>query len=154
MTDTLTPVERTNWALSTWNSTLTGMMALRPGCMVRTIRTICGQLRTSCLHLGSFGLLPPHPPPRNSGLKLEHTFRRKNRLKRLKIKRGTTSKVNYILFNRLLSMVPLNKSGLVRAKPGNFTLKSLNRCFSNYYQVRTWRVFAETVTYKNKVLAN
>ena len=45
-------------------------------------------------------------------------------------------------------MVPLNKSGLVRAKPGNFTLKSLNRCFSNYYQVRTWRVFAETVTYK------
>ena len=44
-------------------------------------------------------------------------------------------------------MVPLNKSGLVQAKPGNFTLKSLNRCFSNYYQVRTWPVFAETVTY-------
>ena len=44
-------------------------------------------------------------------------------------------------------MVPLNKSGLVRAKPGNFTLKSLNRCFSNYYQVRTWPVFAGTVTY-------
>ena len=44
-------------------------------------------------------------------------------------------------------MVPLNKSGLVRAKPGNFILKSLNRCFSNYYQVRTWPVFAETVTY-------
>ena len=43
-------------------------------------------------------------------------------------------------------MVPLNKSGLVRAKPGNFILKSLNRCFSNYYQVRTWPVFAETVT--------
>ena len=33
------------------------------------------------------------------------------------------------------------------AKPGNFILKSLNRCFSNYYQVRTWRVFTETVTY-------
>ena len=101
-------------------------MALRPGCMVRTIRTICGQLRTWA-EIGA--------------------HLRKNRLKRLKIKRGTTSKVNYILFNRLLSMVPLNKSGLVRAKPGNFILKSLNRCFSNYYQVRTWRVFAEMVTY-------
>ena len=71
---------------------------------------------------------------------------RKNRLKRLKIKPGATSKVNYILFNRLLIIVPLNKSGLVRVKPGNFILKSLNRCFSNYYQVRTWRVFAEKVT--------
>ena len=127
-------------------------MALRPGCMVRTIRTICGQLRTSCLHLGSFSLLPPLPashPPTPSKLWAEiGAHLRKNRLKRLKIKRGTTSKVNYILFNRLLSMVPLNKSGLVRAKPGNFTLKSLNRCFSNYYQVRTWPVFAETVTIK------
>ena len=47
-------------------------------------------------------------------------------------------------------MVPLNKSGLVRAKPGNFILKSLNRCFSNYYQVRTWPVFAETVTFDSK----
>ena len=129
MTDTLTPVERTNWALSTWNSTLDrndgptawlygqdhqdhlwttqdlvsspGLVVWSgpsgpsvdnsgprvftwPGCMVRTIRTICGQLRTSCLHLGSFSLLPPHPPhpfpppthppPSNSGLKLEHTF--------------------------------------------------------------------------------
>ena len=99
MTDILAPVERTNWALSAWNSTLaqndvpsawlygqdhlwaTGhlvsspgsapighyrpgilplprMMSLRPGCMVRTI---CGQLVTSCLHLGRFFLLPPHP---------------------------------------------------------------------------------------------
>ena len=103
MTDTLTPVECTNWALSTWNS-------------IQLWAEIGAHLR-------------------------------KNRLKRLKIKRGTTSKVNYILFNRLLSMVPLNKSGLIRAKPGNFILKSLNRCFSNYYQVRTWPVFAETVTY-------
>ena len=41
---------------------LTGMMSLRSGCMVRTI---CGQLVTSCLHLGRFFLLPPHPhtPP-------------------------------------------------------------------------------------------
>ena len=135
-------------------------MSLRPGCMVRTI---CGQLVTSCLHLGRFFLLPPHPPlpspphpplpstlpshlpPRNTGLKLMHTL--KNRLKRPKIKQGTTSKVNCILFNRLLSPVLLNKSGLVQAKAGSFTLKTLNGCFSNYYQVRTWPVFAETVTY-------
>ena len=124
------------------------MMSLRAGCMVRTI---CGQLRTLCVHLGSFSLLPPHPhpspppthpPPSNCGLKLVH-----NRLKRLKIKQGTTLKVNCILFNRLPTIIPLNKSGLVRAKPGNFILKSLNRCFSNYYQVRTWPVFAGTVTY-------
>ena len=60
---------------------------------------------------------------------------------------GTTSKVNCILFNRLLNPVLLNKSGLVQAKAGNFNLKSLNKCFSNYYQVRTRLVFAETVTY-------
>ena len=72
---------------------------------------------------------------------------RKNRLKRLKIKQVTTSKVNCILFNRLLNPVLQNKSGLVRAKAGNFNLKSLNRCFFNYYQVRTWRVFTEPVTY-------
>ena len=82
-----------------------------------------------------------HLLPCNSGLKLMQ-----NRLKRLKIKQGTTSKVNCILFNRLLS---LNKSSLVQAKAGNFNLKSLNRCFSNYYQVQTWPVFAETVTFIN-----
>ena len=105
------------------------MMSLRPGCMVRTI---CGQLVTSCLHLGA---------------KIDAHLR-KNRLKRPKIKQGTTSKVNCILLNRLLSKVLLNKSGLVRAKAGSFTLKTLNGCFSNYYQVRTWPVFAEKVTYK------
>ena len=97
MTDTLAPVERTNWALSAWNSTHdrndVPLAWLRP-----------------------------------------------------KIKQGTTSKVNCILFNRLLSPVLLNKSGLVRAKAGNFNLKSLNNCFSNYYQVQTRPVFAETVT--------
>ena len=107
-------------------------MSLRSGCMVRTI---CGQLVTSCLHLGRFFLRlgrfflnspyspphptlpsppPSHPPPHNTGL---------------------------------LSPVLLNKIGLVRAKAGNFNLKSLNKCFSNYYQVRTRPVFAETVTY-------
>ena len=55
------------------------------------------------------------------------------------IKQGTTSKINYILFNSLLSPVLLNKlSGLVRVKPGNFNLKTLNRA---------WSVFAEMVTF-------
>ena len=103
MTDTLEPVERTNWMYRPGILPLTGMMSLRLGCMVRII---CGQLRTSCDHLA--------------------------RLKRLKIKRGATLKVNSIL---LLSPVLLNKSGLVQAKVGNFNLKFLNRCFSNYYQV-------------------
>ena len=107
---------------------------------------------------GGFFLLPPHPPtptrpspppahpsPCNSGPKLMCTC--KNRLKRPKIKQGRTSKVNYILFNRLLSPVLLNKSGLARAKAINFNSNFLNKCFSNYYQVRTWLVFAETVTY-------
>ena len=123
------------------------MISLQPGCM---FRTICGQLVTSCLHLRRFFLLPLHPPSRNTGLKLMHIFK-KNCLKRPKIKQGTTSKVNCILFNRLLSPVLLNKSGLVRAKAGIFNLKSLNKCFSNYYQVQTRLVFAETVTYGNAI---
>ena len=76
----------------------------------------------------------------------------KNRLKRPEIKQGTTSKVNCILFNRLLNPVLLNKSGLVRAKASNFNLKSLNRCFSNYYQVQTMHIFAEPVTYMVEIL--
>ena len=123
MTDTLTPVECTNWALSTWNSTLDR-----------------NDVPSAWLY-GKDHLWATQDLVSSPGAHL-----RKNRLKRLKIKQGTTSKVNYILLNRLLSIVPLNKSGLVRAKPGNFVLKSLNKCFSNYYQVRTWPVFAEKVT--------
>ena len=47
------------------------------------------------------------------------------------------------LFNRL---VLLNKSSLARAKAVNFNSNFLNKCFSNYYQVQTWPVFAEMVT--------
>ena len=68
----------------------------------------------------------PFPPPRLPLWAEIGAHLRKNRLKRLKIKQGTTSKVNCILFNRLLNPVLLNKSGLVRAKAGNFNLKSLN----------------------------
>ena len=111
MTDTLAPVERTNWALSAWNST--------PDRNDVPSAWLYGQD-----HLWATGHLVSSP----GGL-------------------GTTSKVNCVLFNRLLSPVLLNKSGLVRAKAGSFTLKTLNGCVSNYYQVRTWPVFAETVTY-------
>ena len=72
--DTLTPVERTNWALSAWNSTLdwNGVPSAwlygqdhlwaTQDLVGNSGPTTCGQLRTSYVHLGSFGLLPPHPP--------------------------------------------------------------------------------------------
>ena len=108
MTDTLVPVECTNWALSAWNSTLD---------------------RNDVASAWLYGQ--------------DHLWAT-----------GTTSKVNCILFNRLLSPVLLNKSGLVRAKAGNFNIKSLNRCFSNYYQVRTWRVFTESVIFMQLLIRN
>ena len=129
MTDTLAPVEHTNWALSAWNSTLDRNDV--PSAW------LYGQDHLwATSHLVSAKI---------------NAYLRKNRLKRPKIKQGTTSKVNCILFNRLLNPVLLNKSGLVRAKASNFNLKSLNRCFSNYYQVRTWPVFAETVTFTERL---
>ena len=67
------------------NLPLTRMIFLGPSC---TVRTICGQLVTLCLHLGDFPPPPPppppptHPPPCDAGLKLMHT------LQRSKIKQG------------------------------------------------------------------
>ena len=148
MTDTLAPVERTNWMLLAWNSTLDQNDVPSAWLYGQDHLWATGHLVSSP---GGFSSsLPPHhtfplptrPPPCNTGM---HTFE-KNHLKRPKIKQGTTSKVNCIIFNRLLNPILLNKSGLVRAKAGNFNLKSLNRYFSNYYQVRTWPVFTETVT--------
>ena len=69
----------------------------------------------------------------------------KNRLKRPKIKRGTTLKVNCTLLNRLLSPVLLNKSGLARAKAVNF-----NSFFKQVYLITTrckHGRFSQTVTY-------
>ena len=133
-------MECTNWMLSAWNSIL-DWNDVPSAWLLWSGPSACGQLRTSCLPSPT----PPLPssPPTHPPL----VTLRKNHLKRLKIKQGTTSKVNSILFNRLLSPVLLNKSGLVQAKVGNFNLKFLNRCFSNYYQVQTRPVFAETVTY-------
>ena len=77
MTDTLAPVERIG-RCRPGILPLTGMMSVRPGCMVRTIS---GQLVTSCLHLGGFSTSlptppspPTRPPPCNTELKLMHTF--------------------------------------------------------------------------------
>ena len=146
MTDTLAPVERTNWVLSVWNFHIPLANDVPSAWLYGQDHLWASQDRAlASSHPTPPPLLPTsHPPPR---AKIDAHLR-KNRLKRPKIKQGTTSKVNCILFNSLLSPVLLNKSGLVRVKPGNFnSLKTLNRCFSNYYQVRTWSVFAETVTY-------
>ena len=83
MTDTLAPVERTNWALSAWNSTLDWNDA--PSAW------LYGQdhLWATSHLVSSPGEVfpppsPPHPPlpspppshqsPHNTGLKLMHTF--------------------------------------------------------------------------------
>ena len=71
MTDTLAPVERTNWALSAWNSTLDRNDVPSAG--------LYGQDHLwATSHLVSLPgeIFPPptHPPPRNTGLKLMHTF--------------------------------------------------------------------------------
>ena len=84
MTDTLAPVERTNWALPAWNPTLDRNDV--PSVW------LYGQdhpWATSHLVSSPGRFLPPpspppsppappsppsHPPPRNTGLKLMHTF--------------------------------------------------------------------------------
>ena len=88
MTDTLAPVERTNWVLLAWNSTLDKNDV--------PLAKLYGQshlLATSGFvsSPGGFSLLlphpltlptppppPTHPPPCNSGLKLMHTFEKIN----------------------------------------------------------------------------
>ena len=148
MTDTLAPVEHTNWVLSAWNSTLDRNDVPSAWLYGQDHLWATSHLVSSPGEVfTSPSPPPPQPPlpsslpptPRNTGLKLMHTFKKKG------LKSRTTSKVNCILFNRLLSPVLLNKSGLVRAKAGSFNLKTLNSCFSNYYQVRTRPVFTEMV---------
>ena len=87
MTDTLTPVERTNWALSAWNSTLdwndvpsawlygqdhlwaTQDLVGNSGPRMFTWGALASSLPTP------HPFPPPtHPPPSKSGLKLVHTF--------------------------------------------------------------------------------
>ena len=119
MTNTLAPVERTNWALSAWNSTPDRNDVPSAWLYGRDHLWTAGHLVSSPGEV----FPPPSPPPTSlitlAGAKI-NAHLRKYRLKKPKIKQGTTSKVNCILFNRLLSPVPLNESGLVRAKAGNF----------------------------------
>ena len=82
MTDTLAPVERTNWALSAWNSTLDQNDVPSAWLYGQDHLWATGHLVSSP---GVF--LPPpsppappspptRPPPRNTGLKLMHTFKK------------------------------------------------------------------------------
>ena len=64
MTDTLAPVERTNWALLAWNSTLDRNDVSSAWLYGQDHLWATGHLVSS----------PSHPPPRNTGLKLMHTF--------------------------------------------------------------------------------
>ena len=82
MTDTLAPVERTNWALLAWNSTLDQNDV--PSAWLYGQDHLWG---TSHLVSSLGEVFPPpspppappsppptRPPPRNTGLKLMHTF--------------------------------------------------------------------------------
>ena len=84
MTDTLAPVERTNWALLAWNSTLDRNDVSSAWLYGQDHLWATGHLVSSP---GVFCHLPPHlpsppappspptrPPPCNTGLKLMHTF--------------------------------------------------------------------------------
>ena len=70
MTDTLAPVERTNWALSAWNSTLDRNDV--PSAWMYGQDHLWATFSSS---LPTPHPTPPptRPPPRNTGLKLMHT---------------------------------------------------------------------------------
>ena len=109
ITDMLAPVEHANWVQYNYQPgilPLTRMMFLQPNVWsgppaIQDLVSSPGEV------FPPPSLLPSPPPtcplPCNAGLKLMHT------LKRPKIKQETTSKVNCIIFNRLLSPVLLNE---------------------------------------------
>ena len=75
MTDTLAPMERTNWALSAWNSTLDQNDV--PSAWLYGQDHLCMGNWSPCVFTwGGFSssLPPPRPPPHNTGLKLMHIF--------------------------------------------------------------------------------
>ena len=78
MTDTLAPVERTNWALSAWNPTLDRNDVPSAWLYGQDYLWATNHLVSSP---GEVFPTPPHPfpppshpPPHNTGLKLMHTF--------------------------------------------------------------------------------
>ena len=80
MTDTLAPVERTNWVLSAWNSTLDRNDVPSAWLYGQDHLWATGHLMSSpggFCHLPSPPAPPSpptHPSPCNIGLKLMHTF--------------------------------------------------------------------------------
>ena len=84
MTDTLAPVERTTWALSAWNSTLDQNDVPSAWLYGQDHLWATGHLVSSPGEVFPPPSPPPHPtlpspppshpPPRNTGLKLMHTF--------------------------------------------------------------------------------
>ena len=73
MTDTLAPVERTNWALSAWNSTLDRNNVPSAWLYGQDHLWAADHLMSSP---GGFFHLPLLPPPCNTGLKLMHIFKK------------------------------------------------------------------------------
>ena len=106
MTDTLVPVEHTNWALSAWNSTLDRNDVPSAWLYGQDHLWTTSHLMSSPVEVFPPPSLPPTPPsppllppschPLITLGKID-THLRKNRLKRPKIKQGTTSKVNYFI---------------------------------------------------------
>ena len=76
MTDTLAPVERTNWALPAWNSTLAQNDVPSAWLYGQDYLWATGHLVSSPGEVLPSSSPPPptHPPPCNTGLKLMHTF--------------------------------------------------------------------------------
>ena len=77
MTDTLAPVECTNWALSAWNSTLDRNDVPSAWLYGQDHLWATGHLVSSPGEVFPSPSPPPsHPPPHNTGLKLMHTFKK------------------------------------------------------------------------------
>ena len=76
MTDTLAPVECTNWALSAWNSTLDRNDVPSAWLYGQDHLWVTSHLVSSPGEVFPPPSSPPltRPPPRNTGLKLMHTF--------------------------------------------------------------------------------
>ena len=81
MTDTLAPVEHTNWVLLAWNSTLDRNDVLSAWLYGQDHLWAISHLVSSPEEVfpppsqpSHHPPLPSHPPPHNTGLKLMHTF--------------------------------------------------------------------------------
>ena len=74
MTDTLAPVERTNWVLSAWNSTHAQNDVPSAWLYGQDHLWAASHLVSSLGEVFPPPSTRPRAPPRNTGLKLMHTF--------------------------------------------------------------------------------